>query len=97
MPKVYLFKNFNNRSGKKFYNGSTYLVINEGIFNESQIEVLMAQLAKGQGDFSESEAETVLAWANNTAMSKTILDLILQKKVAVKVNEKSDLEFRLVK
>ncbi len=73
------------------------MVTNEGIFSESQIETLMAQLAKGQGDFSETEAETVLAWAKNAAMSKTLLDLILQRKVAVKVNEKSDLEFKLVR
>jgi hypothetical protein len=73
------------------------LVTDEKIFNDSQIEILIAQLAKGQGDFSESEAETVLAWAENTAMRKTILDLILQKKVAVKVKENSDLEFKLVR
>ena len=73
------------------------MVTNEGTFSQSQIEILMVQLARGQGEFSETEAQKVLAWAKHTAMNKTLLDLVLQKKVAVKVNEKSDLEFRLLK
>lgn len=71
--------------------------IKEKIFSESQIETLLAQLARGQGEFSEAEAEQVITWAKNTAINKALLDLILQKKVVIRVSSDMGLEFRLVK
>lgn len=57
------------------------------ILTENEAEVLITQLAKGQGVFTEDDAGIVLEWARRTRIRNALLELILREEVEVSLED----------
>lgn len=57
------------------------------ILTENEAEVLITQLAKGQGIFTEDDAGIVLTWARQTRIRHELLELILRQEIEVSLKD----------
>ncbi len=53
------------------------------ILTEKEIEKLIEQLARGQKEFTEDDADEVIKWAKRILIQKALLDFVLDGKLMV--------------
>jgi len=56
----------------------------EDILTEQEIETIIMQLAKGQGEFTEADAAAVIKWAKRVRISNIIMEQVAEGKLLVK-------------
>lgn len=60
---------------------------------EAEIKKLCEALADGQGQFSKADLEIAVEWVENTRIGSDLVELVMQSRIGLKVNEAGELVF----